>query len=86
MMAQLRLMSSSLDRSIKISCPVLFILATKDNVLTPAMAAGMESKIPKLTRREVLAGHWALWQATDQVNTHIKDWLDNIALGGKSLL
>ena len=42
----------------------------------------MGKYIPKLTRREVDAGHWALWQRPDEVNAHIKAWLQDIALVG----
>lgn len=46
--------------NIKINIPVLFIQATKDEALPSAMAEGMEYFIPNLTRKAVVAGHWAL--------------------------
>lgn len=70
----------------KMDHPVLFILATRDNVLTKEFSAGMEKVVPNLTRREVEAGHWALWQASDEVNRHIKNYLEMIVFGGKSTL
>ncbi|KAI9706758.1 MAG: hypothetical protein M1820_004728 [Bogoriella megaspora] len=76
----------NLDRPATIKCPVLFILASKDNVLTRSVAQGIEKTIPNLTQREVDAGHWALWQATEQVNTHVIEWLDSAVFGGKSSL
>ena len=57
---------------------MLFIQATKDNVLLPSMSAGMERHIPRLTRRDVTAGHWALWQAPREVNAHLAEWLDGV--------
>jgi soluble epoxide hydrolase/lipid-phosphate phosphatase len=65
-----------------IAQPVLFIQALKDDVLVPAMSAGMERVIPKLTRAEVPTGHWALWQAPVQVNETIGKWLGGLDLRG----
>jgi len=64
--------------------PVLFIFATKDVVLTKELSAGMARDVPHLTRREVTAGHWALTEAADEVNDHIKEWLHTVVLGGQS--
>ena len=66
--------------------PTLYILATKDDVLTREMSRGMEKTVPNLTRGEVPAGHWALWQTPDQVNAILKDWIEGVVLGGKSKL
>ena len=63
-----------------IAQPVLFIQALKDDVLVPAMSAGMERVIPKLTRAEVPTGHWALWQAPAQVNEIVGKWLKGLDL------
>lgn len=46
----------------------------------------MEKAIPNLTRGEVPAGHWALWQTPTQVNAILKDWIQGVVLGGKSKL
>lgn len=69
-----------------IAQPTLFVLATKDSVLTPAMSKGMEQYLPNLTRAEVPASHWALWHAPAETNEHIKKWLEGVVLGGKSHL
>jgi len=69
-----------------IEVPVLFIQATRDAALPPSMSAGMEEKLPNLTRKEVDASHWALWQAPDKVNSFIREWLETVAFGGKSTL
>lgn len=66
--------------------PVLYVLANKDIVLTREMSAGMDKLVPNLTRREVTAGHWALWEAADELNEHLKDWFQTVVLGGKSTL
>ena len=62
--------------------PTLYILATKDMILTKEMSLGMEKAIPNLTRAEVPAGHWALWHTPDETNRILKDWLEGVVLGG----
>ncbi|KAJ4298308.1 hypothetical protein N0V90_006208 [Kalmusia sp. IMI 367209] len=69
-----------------ISIPTLFIQATDDNVLTPEMSKGMERYIPRLTRAEVKASHWALTQTPHEVNAIIAKWLDQQGLGIRSSL
>ncbi|KIW16446.1 hypothetical protein PV08_06499 [Exophiala spinifera] len=64
-----------IQRDLTINQPVLFVLATKDQALKPFMAERMADRIPNLTRREVVSGHWALWQQPEQVNRHIGEWL-----------
>jgi len=61
---------------------VLFVQATRDNVLTPSLSIGMEDHVPRLTRREVNAGHWALWQTAEAVNGHLKEWFESVVFGG----
>ena len=70
----------------RIEQEVLFVLATKDQALKPEMAAKMEEKIAKLTRREVVAGHWALWEKPEEVNAILKEWFDGVVFGGRSKL
>ncbi|MCJ1400949.1 hypothetical protein MMC11_004160 [Xylographa trunciseda] len=70
----------TLERS-TVDVPVLFVQALNDGVLTPELSRGMEQYLSKLTRREVAAGHWALWQTPDQVNGMIRAWLEDIAFG-----
>ena len=57
----------------------MLITATKDAVLTPELSQGMEEYIPKLIRKEVPAGHWALWQTPGQINGFLKEWLNSVA-------
>lgn len=65
----------------RITPPSLFVLATKDAALPPAMSAGMEAHFDKLERKEVEASHWALVEAADEVNAHVGRWLEGL-LGG----
>ena len=66
--------------------PALYIWASKDDILTRELSAGMEEQVPKLTRREVAAHHWALWETPGDVNKHIREWLETVVFGGKSSL
>ena len=61
---------------VKIECPVLFIRATKDVALVEGLSRGMEKWVPRLRRREVVAGHWALWEKAEEVNAMIGGWLE----------
>lgn len=63
--------------------PILFISASNDAALPPAMSMGMNKFIPNLTRKEVDAGHWALWQAKDHVNSIIKEWIESVVWAGQ---
>jgi len=66
--------------------PVLFISGKHDAVLTPEMSKGMETFVPRLTRREIEAGHWALTQTPEEVNKIVKEWLGEVVFGSRSLL
>lgn len=77
------------ERRNRIEQPVLFVQATKDNVLVPALSKGMENAVPNLTRDEVETGHWALWQAPEKVNRIVEQWLKGLegkGVGGSSRL
>jgi pimeloyl-ACP methyl ester carboxylesterase len=64
----------------------LFIAATKDLVLKPEMAARMGRHFLNLTTKEVVAGHWALWEASENVNQHLRQWLTEQVFEQKSAL
>ncbi|MCJ1451175.1 hypothetical protein MMC28_001510 [Mycoblastus sanguinarius] len=66
-----------LDKKI-IDIPVLFIQATNDAALPPAMSEGMERYVPNMTRRSVATGHWAQWEEPELVNGMIKEWLEKV--------
>ncbi|MCJ1257969.1 hypothetical protein MMC24_005797 [Lignoscripta atroalba] len=69
-----------------IEIPVLFIQALRDSALPPAMSAKMGQSIPNLTKKEVDTSHWALWEAPEQVNGMIKEWLEGTPRNIKSTL
>ena len=61
---------------------MLFIVASKDLALGPALSKDMDKVVPNLTKREVVAGHWALIEAAKQVNEHIREWFDGVVFAG----
>ncbi|KAF1357310.1 alpha/beta-hydrolase [Lizonia empirigonia] len=68
-----------LDKKV-IQQPVLFIQATYDSVLKPEMSKSMDALIPRLTRGEVAATHWALTQKPEDVNALLRQWLEKEGL------
>jgi len=62
-------------KGLRINIPSLFIAASKDQALPPAMAQSMGEHFDRLTKVEVDASHWVLWQGAEEVNRHLKDWL-----------
>jgi pimeloyl-ACP methyl ester carboxylesterase len=69
---------------VRITQPSLFVLATRDAALPPAMSAGMEAHFDDLERKEVATTHWAMIEAPEEVNGHIGQWLESV-LGGKGI-
>ena len=74
---ELRLTGSRLQNK-TINVPLLFIQAMKDAALPPALSEGMERFCPKMERRAVAASHWALWEASEEVNGYIEEWLEKM--------
>lgn len=62
----------------KIKTPSLFISASRDVALPPAMSANMDMCFESLTRGHVDASHWALVEAASEVNATILSFLDNV--------
>ncbi|TVY28490.1 Bifunctional epoxide hydrolase [Lachnellula hyalina] len=60
---------------LKFQMPALFIGGTKDQALPPSLAAGMEKSFRSLTKGEVNASHWALWEKPAEVNQYLKEFL-----------
>lgn len=59
----------------KFDMPVMYIGGSRDAALPPALAAGMEKHFRSLTKGEVNASHWALWEKPAEVNQYIKEFL-----------
>ncbi|EOO02733.1 putative epoxide hydrolase protein [Phaeoacremonium minimum UCRPA7] len=62
----------------RIHVPSLFISATRDPALLPALSAGMDKHFDNLTRAEVDSHHWAQWGAAEDVNAHIKKFVQSV--------
>ncbi|KAJ9131165.1 Bifunctional epoxide hydrolase 2-like protein 5 [Pleurostoma richardsiae] len=62
----------------KVNAPSLLILAENDKALPPAMANGMEKFFDDLTKKQVDAHHWALWEAAEEVNAIIREFLGKV--------
>lgn len=63
----------------RIDAPALMVMAENDPVLTPAMADGMEARVPNL--RKVLireCGHWTQQEQPQQLNEALVDWLSTL--------
>ena len=60
---------------------MLFLSALHDDALQPAMSRNMGSNITRLTRKEVNASHWALWEEPEEVNKIIYNWLKGYGIG-----
>lgn len=67
-------------KGLRINIPALFIGAAKDAALPPAMAQGMAEHFDRLTKVEVDATHWVLWQGAEKVNQHLTKWLQEEVL------
>jgi pimeloyl-ACP methyl ester carboxylesterase len=65
----------------RITVPSMMIVALRDSALTPSISEGMERYFDKLVKRAVDADHWALWEAPDAVNGHIREFLATVAKG-----
>ncbi|KAK4137435.1 alpha/beta-hydrolase [Trichocladium antarcticum] len=66
------------EKKTRITVPALMIMASRDLALPPAMAAGMDQLCDDLVKKEVNAGHWALWETPAETNQHISEFLDGI--------
>ena len=63
----------------RIDAPALMVMAADDPVLTPALADGMEARVPNL--RKVLieeCGHWTQQEQPEQFNAALLDWLSTL--------
>lgn len=69
------------DQGRTLDMPILFIAATNDRALPPSLSTGMEQHIPKLTRGVVQSSHWALTEASADVNKQLGEWLSLVRNG-----
>ena len=62
----------------KIKVPALVISAKQDPALPPRLTEGMEKHFDNLTKAQVDSHHWAHWSAAEDVNAHIKKFLESV--------
>lgn len=55
--------------------PTLVIWGMKDKALLPSQLDGLDRLVPKLTVRQVDAGHFVPWEAPEAVTTAMREWL-----------
>jgi pimeloyl-ACP methyl ester carboxylesterase len=68
-------LTASID-GVKIEVPCLMISAENDPVLTPAMTAGMEDRIPDLEKVVIAnCGHWTQQERPAETNAHLLRYL-----------
>ena len=72
-----------LDR--KITIPVLFIQALKDQALPPHLGKSMAKHVPNMTMKQVNTAHWALWEKPEDVNRIISTWMKDVVFADGSL-
>lgn len=72
------------EEKFSIKVPSMLVAASRDVALPPAMSAGMGKWFDNLTRKEVDASHWALWEKSVEVNEAIGEFLEG--LGGEGVL
>ncbi|PKS11947.1 hypothetical protein jhhlp_001243 [Lomentospora prolificans] len=65
---------------LRFNIPALFVAASKDGALPPAMAQGMDEHFDRLTKVEIDASHWVLWQGAEEFNQHLTNWLQQAVL------
>jgi pimeloyl-ACP methyl ester carboxylesterase len=76
---------------------VLFVVANRDGALKREMAGrmvdteedgggggggGKRGVLPRLRRREVQAGHWALWERPGEINEIVREWVEEVVFKG----
>ena len=67
-----------LEQFTTIDCPVLFIQATYDSVLTKNFNTHNKMVCTQLTEKEVASGHWMAREKPEETNKIIKEWLEAI--------
>ena len=70
--------AKELQQFTTIDCPVLFIQATYDSVLTKNFNTHNKMVCTNLTEREVESGHWMAREKPNETNQIIKEWLEEL--------
>lgn len=62
----------------KVMTPALMILAEKDPVAKPEMAAGIEKYVPNVTVRRIDCGHWTQQEAPQETTRLMLEFLSDV--------
>ncbi len=62
----------------KVMTPALMILAEKDPVARPEMAAGIENYVPNVTVKRIDCGHWTQQEAPEETTRLMLDFLSDV--------
>lgn len=65
----------------RVGMPAMIVTAKRDPFLPPAMSASMGKLCDDLTRHEVNTGHWAIWEAPEEVNGYIGEFMEKVLAG-----
>ncbi|KAL2107142.1 hypothetical protein VUR80DRAFT_5643 [Thermomyces stellatus] len=68
---------------LRLKMPALFVAASRDAAVPPSISKGMDQWVENLTRAEVNASHWVLWEKPEEFNSHLEAWLKKSVLGGQ---
>lgn len=68
------------EHGVRIKCPMLFVGAVEDDMITSEIVGMMGVNVPGLTVREVDAGHWLLWERPREVNAFNTEWMEQQGL------
>jgi soluble epoxide hydrolase/lipid-phosphate phosphatase len=65
----------SVEGGIDIKCPVLFVRALGDSIVTDELVNKMGEHVSNLTLKNVDASHWLLWEKPEEVNGLVTEWM-----------
>ena len=63
----------------KVDAPALMVMAERDPVLSPALAEGMEARVPNVHKVLIHdCGHWTQQEQPEALNAALIEWLDGL--------
>jgi len=65
----------SVEGGLDIKCPVLFVRALGDSIVTDELVNKMGEHVSNLTLKNVDASHWLLWEKPEEVNGLVTEWM-----------
>ena len=65
----------SVEGGLDIKCPLLFVRALGDSIVTDELVNKMGEHVSNLTLKNVDASHWLLWEKPEEVNGLVTEWM-----------